>query len=49
LLAKRSVITSMAAFEFLPSESVIGFMAAFEGPWRPQPPGRRRAIPATRR
>jgi hypothetical protein len=47
--AKKPVITSMAAFESPPSESVIGSMAAFEELWRPQPPGRRRAIPAPRR
>ena len=49
LLGQCRVITSMAAFESTPSESVIGSMAAFEGLCRPQPPGRRRAIPAPRR
>ena len=39
----------MAGFEFPLPESVIGLMAAFDGPWRPQSPGRRSAIPATRR
>jgi hypothetical protein len=38
-LAKKPVITSMAAFESPPSESVIGSMAAFEGLLRPQPQG----------
>jgi phospholipase C len=36
-------------YEAKPATQVITSMAAFEGLWRPQPPGRRRAIPAPRR